>query len=283
MTSRLRLALLAVAVASCPAVVSAQSLQAPDTVTVRHGAMALRALVWRPEGVGRAPAILFSHGSGPTNDPAKAAAIGPAFARHGYVFMYLYRRGAGLSGDQGTNSGELMARAFAERGDAGRNEVQLQLLDDELTDVQAGLAVLRSLAGVQSERVAVAGHSFGGMLSLLLAARDTTVAAVVAFGPGARSWDRSPELRARLVQAAGHIASPTLFVFAANDYSVAPGNVLSSELRRHGRVGTHALYEAVGGTAAEGHDLVYSHRAIWEQDVFAFLDAQLRVAQRSAR
>ena len=43
------------------------------------------------------------------------------------VVLYVFRRGAGLSADQGTDSETLMNQAMAEHGQAGRNEVQLQL------------------------------------------------------------------------------------------------------------------------------------------------------------
>jgi hypothetical protein len=44
------------------------------------------------------------------------------------LFLYVFRRGAGLSKDQGSHSGALMSRARAENGQQGRNQVQLQLL-----------------------------------------------------------------------------------------------------------------------------------------------------------
>jgi hypothetical protein len=59
------------------------------------------------------------------------SAIGPLFARHGYVFLFLFRQGMGLSRGQGTADGDLMARAAAAEGVAGRNRVQLELLEGE--------------------------------------------------------------------------------------------------------------------------------------------------------
>ena len=38
----------------------------------------------------------------------QAEVLGPVFARHGYVFLYLFRRGVGLSADQGTNAVDAM-------------------------------------------------------------------------------------------------------------------------------------------------------------------------------
>ena len=56
-------------------------------------------------------------------------ALGPLFARHGYVFLFLFRRGAGLSAGEGTNSFDRMRQASAENGQEGRNRMLLELLE----------------------------------------------------------------------------------------------------------------------------------------------------------
>jgi dienelactone hydrolase len=142
------------------AVASAQTTQrteSAETVTVRSGALNLRALLWRPAGRGPFPAVLFNHGSGHGVGPEsaghlpphtfewQAAALGPVFARHGYVFLYLSRRGAGLSADQGVNSTDRLDKEQAAHGEEARNRLQVQLLDtDELNDALAGLRFLRA-------------------------------------------------------------------------------------------------------------------------------------------
>ena len=110
--------------------------------------------------------------------------------------------------------------------------MQLELLDRELGDVQDGLDFLRGRREVDRRRIAVAGHSFGGQLSLLLSERDSTLRAAVVFGAAAGSWEGSPKLRARLVAAVDRTVVPVMFVHAANDYSVAPGKVLAAEMAK---------------------------------------------------
>ena len=253
-----------------------QALGAPETVVVQSGALTLRGLLWRPNGSGPFPAVLFNHGSGSVPDLKNPAILGPAFARHGYAFLYLFRRGAGLSADQGTNSGALMARALAQDGQDARNELQLQLQEIELSDVVAGLAFLRRRTDVDARRVAVAGHSFGGQLTLLLTERDTSVRAAVVFGAAAASWEFSPKLRARLLAAVGGTDAPVFFIHAANDFSVAPGTALAAEMKRLGKPQRVTIYPSVGQTPAEGHDFVHLSLSTWEPDVFAFLDDRMR-------
>jgi dienelactone hydrolase len=113
--------------------------------------------------------------------------------------------------------------------------VQLQLLEhDELDEATAALARVRGRADVDARRVGVVGHSFGGSLSLLMAARDPEIRAAVTFGGAAGSWDQSPVLRQRLLAAVERISAPAFFIHAENDYSTAPGSALAAEMRRLG-------------------------------------------------
>jgi dipeptidyl aminopeptidase/acylaminoacyl peptidase len=155
--------------------------------------------------------------------------------------------------------------------------VQLDLLEnEELNEVLAGLAFLRELPGVDRRRVAVVGHSFGGSLTLLVAARDTSVRAAVVFSAAGFSWGQSPALRERLIDAIDHTAAPVMFIHAKNDYSVVPGRTLSDEMERSGKPHVLKIYPAVGRTARDGHNLIYLRVRTWETDVFRFLSEHLR-------
>jgi len=247
-----------------------------QTVAVSSGALRLNALVWKPAGPGPFPAVLFNHGSGPT-DPARAAILGPIFSRHGYVFLYLFRRGDGLSAGQGTFLGDLLNREGTSRGEESRNRLQLQLLTtDHLDDVRAGLSFLKSMSEVDPRRIAVAGHSFGAQLAILAAEEDSSLRAAVCFAPAAASWNKSPELRSRLLAAVRRTSVPVLLIYAANDFSTVPGEALAAELRKSGKPEELKIYAAVGRTADEGHDAVYRATSVWEADVLNFLDRHVK-------
>ena len=93
-----------------------QTSGGPETVLIHSGSATLRAMLYRPPGRGPFPGILLNHGSGRTPEDLKrlgpyeqnGATLGPVFARHGYAFLYLFRRGVGLSTDQGANAVDLM-------------------------------------------------------------------------------------------------------------------------------------------------------------------------------
>jgi dienelactone hydrolase len=262
-----------------------QASDGPETVVVHNGPVTLHALLWRPQGRGPFPAILLNHGSGRTRDELErlgpyeqqADILGPVFARHGYVFLFLFRRGVGLSADQGTNAVDLMNSEAAAHGQEARNTLQLQLLENrEMSDALSALAVLRARHEVDARNVALIGHSFGGSLTLLMAEREPNLRAVVIFSGAGYSWDRSTQLRARLLNAVGRIGMPIFFIHAANDYSVAPGKALDARLQQLGKPHLLKIYPPIGQTADDGHAFPFLGVRIWEPDVFAFLDEHMR-------
>ena len=105
-------------------VATGQSRTGPETVVVHNGSITLHALLWRPQGRGPFPAILLNHGSGRTREElerlgpyeGQAETLGPVFARRGYLFLFLFRQGVGLSADQGTSAVDLMNSEFAAHG-----------------------------------------------------------------------------------------------------------------------------------------------------------------------
>ena len=252
------------------------SSAAADRVVISSGTLHLTGLLWKPAGPGPFPAVLFSHGAGRA-DPAGAESIGPVFAKHGYVFLYLFRRGSGLSAGQGEYMGAILDREAQARGEEARKRLQLVLLTtDHLNDVMAGLAFMKGVAGVDAARVAVAGHSFGGQLTLLAAERDDSVRAAVTFAAAAMAWDGSLELRERMLAAVKNIRGAIFMTHAANDFSIVPGQELAAELTRLNRPHELKIYPAVGNSPGAGHGAVYSDITTWEPDVFRFLDDHLR-------
>jgi dienelactone hydrolase len=257
----------------------------PETVVIQSGSATLHAMLWRPQGSGPFPAIFLNHGSGRTREDLErlgpyernAELLGPVFARHGYVFLYLFRRGVGLSAGQGANAIDLMDSESGAHGQEARNALQLQLLENrEMGDALSGLKFLRALPYVDARDVGVIGHSFGGSLTVLLAEREPNLRAVVIFSCAGYSFDRSPELRARLLAAVDHIAAPVFFIHAENDYSLSSGKVLDGRREQTGKQHRLKIYPPIGRTADDGHDFLHLGVNIWEPDVFAFLDENMR-------
>ena len=257
----------------------------PETVVVASGKLRLKAFLWKPNGPGPFPTVLFNHGSGGADAdhtagfPITEAAekLAPLFLKHGYAFLYLFRRGQGLSADQGPFMQDILRQEEAAKGKEARQNLQFMLATmDHLDDVMAALSFLKTAPAIDSKRIAIVGHSFGGQLTLLAAQRDNTVRAAVTFAAAAGSWERSLELRERLRAAAEKTTAPIMLIQAANDYSTAPSQELADELRRLHKSYVLKIYPPVGQTADDGHNLLYLAIPQWERDVFGFLDEHVK-------
>jgi carboxymethylenebutenolidase len=273
------------ALTSTALAVGQQASLAQETVVVPSGKLRLKAFLWKPAGLGPFPAVLFCHGSGGADAGHTAGLpiteagerLAPLFLKHGYAFMYLFRRGQGLSADQGPFMQNILQHEEAAKGEEARQHLQFVLAStDHLDDVMAGLSFLKAAPAIDAKRVAIAGHSFGGQLTLLAAERDNTLRAAVAFAAAANSWERSSELRERLLTAVNKATAPIMLIHAANDYSTVPGYALTGELERLHKPHLLKVYPPVGRTSEDGHNLLYLATPRWEDDVFKFLDEHVK-------
>jgi carboxymethylenebutenolidase len=72
------------------------------TVTFPSGDKQLHGVLYKPEGAGPFPAVLYNHGSvGGMLSKQAFDALGPVFVARGWVFFGPFRRGQGLSEDAG--------------------------------------------------------------------------------------------------------------------------------------------------------------------------------------
>src|SRR5439155_21546066 len=170
-------------------------LAVAETVIFPSGEITLHGVLYKPEGTGTFPAVIYNHGSAPGMMSKEAFdALGPAFAAHGWVFFGPYRRGQGLSADAGPYIMDKINGAVKQGGIAAGAAVMVRLLEtDHLKDQLAALAWLRQQEFVRVDRVAVAGNSFGGIETVLGAERGNYCAAIDSAG-GAQSWALAPEL-----------------------------------------------------------------------------------------
>lgn len=243
----------------------------PEVVTFASGALALKAMVFRPEGAGPFPAIVYAHGNEP--DPSDLfETVGPALAARGFLVFGAHRRGAGLSADQGENLLRRLTEIERREGPAARARVALEQLEGpQLDDVAAAVAAVRARADVDPDRVYLIGNSFGGVLVLLAAERGLPVAGAADFAGSAINWERSPQFRERMAEAARNAKLPLFLAQAENDYSTQPTRVLGDVLCASGKVHRSRIYPPFGITAGDGHSLGVDGVDRWADDVLGFL------------
>jgi dipeptidyl aminopeptidase/acylaminoacyl peptidase len=217
--------------------------------------------------------VLYNHGSakGFVNNQAFDA-IGPVFVEHGWAFFAPYRRGQGLSSEAGPYIMDEIGAARARGGlaEAARTLTRL-LATDHLDDQMAALDWLQTQAFVRKDAIAAMGNSFGGIETVVGAARGGFCAAVDAAG-GAESWDDAPDLRNLMIRSAETAAPPMLFFQAENDVSIAPSKELFAARQAAGRPAELRIYPAFGRSAGEGHSFPYRGVKIWREGVLDFLD-----------
>src|SRR5271155_1525036 len=207
-------------------------LASAETVTFPSGEITLHGVLYKPEGTGPFPAVIYNHGSAPGMMSEQAFdALGPVFASHGWVFFGPYRRGQGLSASAGPYIGDQIAAAEKSGGISAGAAAMVRLLEtDHLNDQMAALAWLRKQDFVQPNRIAVAGNSFGGIETVLGAEQGKYCAAIDSAG-GAQSWAQAPELQSIMKRAVRNAKAPIFFFQAANDYDLSPTKTLSAAMK----------------------------------------------------
>lgn len=244
----------------------------PEIVQFKSGSLVLHGELFKPKGKGPFPAILYNHGSAPGMLNSQASKeIAPLYVNKGWIFFMPYRRGQGLSQNAGPYIGDEISNSEKLGGEKAAEAALVDLLiSAHLNDQLAALKWLKSQKFVQPERIAVAGNSFGGIETVLGAARENYCAAVDASG-GAESWEKARSLQTVMKEAVRNSKAPVFFFQAENDYSTLPSNILSAEMKSVGKMFHMKIYPAFGKTAKEGHSFAFAGSKVWFDDVFNFI------------
>jgi carboxymethylenebutenolidase len=248
-----------------------------QTVTFESGDRALFGVLYKPQGPGPFPALIWNHGS------EKAPGAGPQFdsvasifVPAGYVVFAPVRRGHGYS--KGRYIVDVIQETRAAEGVEAAKRMVVHLLETEQLDDQlAGLAYVKHLAFVDPDRIAVAGCSYGGIQTLLGAERNVGYKAAISISPAALSWNGNSFLQERLLQSLQGINIPVLLLQPARDASFEPSQVLGAEAVRLGKLFTTKVYPDTGPEDERGHCFGGAKGMhVWAEDAKAFLAANLR-------
>jgi carboxymethylenebutenolidase len=254
------------------ALLGTSQARAAETVSFRSGDKVLQGMLYKPNGSGPFPAVVYNHGSAPGMLSKDAFdVLGPVFVSRGWVFFGPFRRGQGLSASAGPYIGDQIAAAKEHGMTAAATEMVRLLQTDHLNDQLAALAWLRQQNFIRPDRIAVAGNSFGGVETVLGAERGSYCAAIDSAG-GAESWAEAPQLQSVMTRAVQNSKTAIFFFQAANDYDLSPSKTLSAVMKDAGKPYEFKIYPAYGSSAGDGHTFGYFGSAVWADDVFAFLN-----------
>jgi dienelactone hydrolase len=254
--------------------VGVQSAPSYTEVFYPSGGLRIQAYLYRPEGDGPFPSVVYNHGSrsGRERQSMPFEHIGRLLTGAGYVALVSERRGYGRSDgitwpeDVGRKHGRMVAR-----------------LDEETDDVLAAVDFLRTQAFVDGKRLGVMGWSFGGIVTMFAVSRSSAFAVAVDQAGGALTWNGNPDVRAALTAAAQKSTTPTLLQVAENDRTTDSITTVAKILEKRGVPHRMVIYPpfAAGasrsfGTGAPGH-MVFAERgmSVWSADVLEFLGRYL--------
>ena len=264
------LAALVVSVALCLATATAHG-QASNTyseVFYPSGGLRIQAYVYKPDGGGPFPAVIYNHGSraGRERDSVPFEHIGTLLTHAGYAVLVPERRGYGRSDGLtwpqavGNDKRRVVARLY-----------------EETSDVLAAVDYLNTLPFVDPKRLGIMGWSFGGIVTMFAASQSATFAAAINQAGGALTWDGNVDVRRALIAAAERIATPTQLLVAENDRTTASITTLGEILKKRGVVHQMVIYgpflpERQAFPGAAGHQLFSAQGVkVWQKDVLEFL------------
>ena len=205
---------------------------------------------YQPEGAGKAPLILFSHGLGGSREAGEAWLM--HWASHGYQGLALQHAGS----DSALLTGGPMAMRRAMKGAMTGEQLQARLADvrfvlDELPRRTAGDP---AWAGVDLTRIGLAGHSFGAVTTQAMAGErlalgpsvdDPRIKAFIALSPSARGGEAL--LNSRFAE----LKRPFLSITGTRDDGIGIGDISAANRTlpyRHMPPGDKYLLVLEGGT-----------------------------------
>ena len=253
-----------------PSSANVASPPAHDTLFYRNGALKLEAYLYKPEGAGPFPLVIYNHGSRAGGERVERPFffVGQLLTAAGYAVLVPERRGYGKSD----------GKPFSEEIGPDRGSNYVKRLRDESDDVLAAIPILRTYSWVDTARIAIMGWSFGGSVSVFAASKEPRFFAVIDQAGGALTWPVSPALRKALPEAATHIHSPLLCMGAENDAATDNVRDVCSAAKSHGASATVIMYEPFfpaqpARGSAPGH-AIFSAEGVshWSKDVLAFLE-----------
>ena len=213
----------------------------------------LDALVCRPKGAGPFPAVVYNHGS-----IVDALGLSGAAARGNRLDVIC---------ETLAEEGFLSFFPIREKVPRGKG---YNLYQDFYKDiVSRAIDHVRTFPDVDTARVAVMGHSMGGLLTLLVGIERKDVKALVVCAPA--QGPRKGLVFSTVVQGADKLSAPLLLLVEASDsnHIILGVDQLDEALNKHKKSAKVIRYNQGGG-----HELFFNVDYYWG-DVRAFLRENL--------
>jgi dienelactone hydrolase len=267
----------AIGAASVVAQTQSPAIFNKQRVTFKSGDLTLVGYLFKPNGAGPFPTVVWNHGSerNPGGGP-QFDSVAAVFVPAGYAVFAPMRRGH--SDSEGEYVVDATQREAAANGFAAGQKLATRLLEtSQLDDQLSGLAFVKKQPFVDTTRLVVAGCSYGGIQTLLGAERGAGYRAAVSISPAALSWRGNPDLRERLERAVTRISVPVFLIQPPKDASLEPARVLGPILEKRSAANRVKIYPAEGPEDQQLHCFGGAKGMhVWAADVLAFLKDVVR-------
>lgn len=226
----------------------------------------LEATLFKPQGEGPFPVMIFNHGSTggviPATTTENPRAFGAWLAAKGVSLIVPMRRGRGKSEGNNKEEPSPCTVEAAKRGVGYASET-----------IDAVYAYLRQQRWAAMDKVILAGHSRGGLLAAVYAAEHPGASIGVVNFSGGWKNDNCGPVDANLVlfsEAGARSRVPNLFLYARGDAFYS-----DDAMRNYG-----AAFKAAGGDVSfrlyevdkiNGHQLFHRALPLWDSSVEEFL------------
>ncbi|WP_229711100.1 dienelactone hydrolase family protein [Agarivorans gilvus] len=230
----------------------------------------LQATLYKPDGKGPFPLVIFNHGStGPGQIPASLTINPWQFGRYlkqqNIALLVPMRRGRG--GSQGS---------YKESYNCSVNSVEAGI-NYASQSLDATMHYVQQQTWIDQDQIVIAGHSRGGLLSVLYAAKHPQwFKGVLNFSGGwmAEQCQITSPTASNLglfTKAAHNNPLPHLFLYAHNDpyYSDATITSYVQSFKQAGGQVDFQFYSL--GSSADGHALFHEYGEFWINDVKRYL------------
>jgi dipeptidyl aminopeptidase/acylaminoacyl peptidase len=217
---------------------SSAGLHESAQVAFLSDGLTIGALLTKPKGAGPFPVYVHNHGAMTRQQAAgplwkNASEIESRLTAAGYAVLRVARRG--YLGSEGT------AATYWVQGSKLNVSGVINGAYDEARDVQSAVEYLNGCPFVDGRRIAIGGHSVGGLISIIAAAKNSQLASVVSVNGGI-TWTENgvqrgyPAVSAVWRAEAEHLTMPVLLLHGESDTVVTPelSRELAELLRQRG-------------------------------------------------
>ncbi|MFL6710944.1 MAG: dienelactone hydrolase family protein [Massilia sp.] len=225
----------------------------------------MQTTVFRPDGPGPFPLVIINHGKdagAPSHQPRdRFIYMATAFVKRGYAVMVPMRRGfAGSTGRYVEYGCNMTANGLG-----------------QASDIRDTIDYAQRLDWIDSDRIVVAGQSYGGLATMALGSQDLPgVRGLINFAGGLKDNANRCDWGAELVKAFGTYGNnatlPSLWMYGENDSLFGP-ELVTHMHDAYVRAGGQARLVEYGAFRRDAHGLIGSREGekVWWKETEQFL------------